>query len=67
MIGLQTTVPTPDDVVAVSNLLDQMTSLLEMEQSMLDDLLMQDEATLNGQERIQMDPLQQVKQSSYLN
>ena len=44
-----------------------MTSLLEMEQSMLDDLLMQDEATLNGQERIQMDPLQQVKQNSYLN
>ena len=44
-----------------------MTSLLEMEQSMLDDLLMQDEASLNGQERIQMDPLQQVKQNSYLN
>ena len=44
-----------------------MTSLLEMEQSMLDDLLMQDEATLNGQERMQMDPLQQVKKNSYLN
>ena len=51
----------------MSNLLDQMTSLLEMEQSMLDDLLMQDEATLNGQERIQMDPLQQVKQNYFPN
>ena len=37
-----------------------MTSLLEMEQSMLDDLLIQDEGSLPGQERIQMDPLQQV-------
>ena len=37
-----------------------MTSLLEMEQSMLDDLLMQDEGSLPGQERIQMDPLQEV-------
>ena len=40
-----------------------MTSLLEMEQSMLDDLLIQDEGSLPGQERIQMDPLQEV----YLN
>ena len=31
-----------------------------MEQSMLDDLLIQDEGSLAGQERIQMDPLQEV-------
>ena len=37
-----------------------MTSLLEMEQSMLDDLLIQDDGNLQGQERIQMDPLQEV-------
>ena len=57
---LQTTVPTPDDVVAVSNLLDQMTSLLEMEQTMLDDLLMQEDGSVTGQERLQMGPLQEV-------
>ena len=57
---LQTTVPTPDDVVAVSNLLDQMTSLLEMEQTMLDELLMQEDGSVTGQERLQMDPLQEV-------
>ena len=37
-----------------------MTSLLEMEQSMLDDLLMQEEGSVTGQERIPMDPLQEV-------
>ena len=44
----------------MSNLLDQMTSLLEMEQTMLDELLMQEDGSVTGQERLQMDPLQEV-------
>ena len=58
---MQTTVPTPDDVVAVSNLLDQMTSLLEMEQSMLESLQAQDGLEYEAEEQISMDPLPQVK------
>ena len=63
MTYFQTTVPTPDDVVAVSNLLDQMTSLLEMEQTMLDNFQGQDDEDLDGGERIGMNPLQQVRQT----
>ena len=60
MIWLQTTVPTPDDVVAVSNLLDQMTSLLEMEQTMLEELQVQEDANPNDRETIQMNAIEQV-------
>ena len=59
----QADVPTPDDVVAVSNLLDQMTALLEMEQTMLDNLQGQEDEDLDGSERIGMNPLQQVWKS----
>ena len=60
LIKFQTTVPTPDDVVAVSNLLDQMTSLLEMEQTLLDELRDQEDADCNDKERIPMNYLQEV-------
>ena len=59
----QADVPTPDDVVAVSNLLDQMTALLEMEQTILDDLQGQEDEDLDGSERMGMNPLQQVWKS----
>ena len=51
---------TPDDVVAVSNLLDQMTSLLEMEQTMLEELQVQEDANPNDRETIQMNAIEQV-------
>ena len=60
VIKFQTTVPTPDDVVAVSNLLDQMTSLLEMEQTLLDELRAQEDDDCNDKERIPMNYLQEV-------
>ena len=46
--------------MAVSNLLDQMTSLLEMEQTMVDELQAQEDAEYNGKERIPMNALQEV-------
>ena len=47
-------------MVAVSNLLDQMTSLLEMEQSMLDELHAQENEDYLGNERITMNNLDEV-------
>ena len=47
-------------MVAVSNLLDQMTSLLEMEQSMLDELHAQENEDYLGNERVSMTNLDEV-------